>query len=69
MAWRNHNRWLKFAGMAALTGVVATGALVARTERRRRAYTPDEVRARLHERLTDAEHGGQQGETTVSSDR
>jgi hypothetical protein len=38
-------------GLAAITGVAATGVLVARAERRRRAYTPEEIRARLRERL------------------
>ncbi len=37
--------------MASVVGVVATGALVARDERQRRAYTPDEVRDRLRERM------------------
>jgi hypothetical protein len=40
----------KLLGLAGLAGVVATGALVARGERRRRAYTPEDVRARLHQR-------------------
>jgi hypothetical protein len=56
MPGRNRNRWLKLAGLAAAAGVAATGALVARDERRRRAYTPDEVRTRLRERLAEAEH-------------
>ena len=38
----------KWVGLAGLAGVAATGAAVARDERRRRAYTPDEVRERLH---------------------
>ncbi|HYN28361.1 MAG TPA: hypothetical protein VES95_00615 [Dermatophilaceae bacterium] len=42
--------WWKLAGLAGAAGVVATGAVVARAERRRRAYTPDEVRDRLHAR-------------------
>ena len=42
--------WWKVAGLAGLAGVAATGVVVARAERRRRAYTPEEVRARLHER-------------------
>ena len=42
-------RW-KWLGLAGLAGVAASGVLVARQERQRRAYTPDEVRARLHER-------------------
>jgi hypothetical protein len=49
------NRAWKIVGLAGLVGVVATGALVARNERERRAYTPDEVRDRLHERLRAAE--------------
>jgi hypothetical protein len=44
----------KAVGLAGIVGVAATGAVVARAERRRRAYTPDEVRARLHARHTEA---------------
>ena len=51
------NRVWKFAGIAGFVGVVATGALVARNERDRRAYTPDEVRDRLQERLEEAQGG------------
>jgi len=40
----------KLLGLAGLAGVAATGAVVARDERQRRALTPDDVRARLHER-------------------
>jgi hypothetical protein len=43
-------RWWKILGLAAFAGVAATGVVVARAERRRRAYTPDEIRARLRER-------------------
>jgi len=43
-------RWWKVLGVAGFAGVAATGVLVARSERRRQAYTPDEVRARLHAR-------------------
>ena len=42
-------------GLAGLAGVAATGVVVARSERKRRAYTPDEVRDRLHQRVTEAE--------------
>jgi hypothetical protein len=38
-------------GVAGLAGVAATGAILARDQRRRAQLTPDEVRARLHERL------------------
>jgi hypothetical protein len=40
----------KLLGLAGLAGVAATGAVLARDERQRRACTPDDVRARLHER-------------------
>ena len=53
------NRMWKIVGLAGLVGVVATGALVASNERERRAYSPDEVRDRLQERLRAAE--GDQG--------
>lgn len=46
-------------GVAALAGVAAGGVLVARDERRRAAYTPDEVRERLHARLARAEGAGE----------
>jgi hypothetical protein len=38
-------------GVAGLAGVAATGAILARDQRRRAQLTPDEVRTRLHERL------------------
>jgi hypothetical protein len=47
-------RWWKILGLAGLAGVAATGAVIARSERRRRAYTPDEIRDRLHDRLAEA---------------
>jgi hypothetical protein len=40
----------KIVGLAGLAGVAATGVVVARNERKRRAYTPEQVRAKLHER-------------------
>ncbi|MBJ8341436.1 MULTISPECIES: hypothetical protein [Antrihabitans] len=45
---------LKLAGLAGAVGVVATGVVVARNERARRAYTPDEVREQLHARYARA---------------
>ncbi len=47
-------RWWKVLGLAGLAGVAATGAVTVRAERRRRAYTPEEVRSRLHERAAEA---------------
>ena len=55
------SRVWKIAGIAGLVGVVATGALVARNERERRAYTPDEVRDRLRSRLAEAERAAATG--------
>ncbi len=46
-------RWLKMLGLAALTGVAATGVVIIRDQRRRGAYTPAEVRDRLHARLAE----------------
>ena len=43
-------QWWKWLGVAGMAGVAATGVVVARNERQRRAYSPDDVRARLHER-------------------
>jgi hypothetical protein len=48
-------RWWKILGLAGLAGVAATGVAIARAERRRRAYTPEEIRARLHQRAEEAE--------------
>jgi hypothetical protein len=44
-------RWWKLLGLAGILGVAAGGAVIARDERARRAYTPEEIRARLHERV------------------
>jgi hypothetical protein len=44
----------KLLGLAGVVGVAAGGVLVARDQRRRRAYTPDEIRDRLHQRLAEA---------------
>ena len=46
-------RWYKVLGLAAFAGVAATGAVIIRDQRRRSAYTPDEVRDRLHARLAE----------------
>ncbi|MCK0173009.1 MULTISPECIES: hypothetical protein [Mycobacteriaceae] len=47
------NVW-KWVGLAGVAGVVTGGALVARDQRRRKAYTADDIRARLHQRLDQA---------------
>jgi hypothetical protein len=43
-------RLWKLLGLAGLAGVAAGSAVLARNERQRRAYTPDDVRERLRER-------------------
>ncbi|WP_072687674.1 hypothetical protein [Rhodococcus marinonascens] len=45
-------QWWKLVGLAGAVGVAATGVVAVRADRQRKAYTPDEVRARLHERYT-----------------
>jgi hypothetical protein len=51
---RSNGKWWKVLGLASVVGVAATGVVIARAERRRRAYTPDEVRDRLRTRLAEA---------------
>jgi hypothetical protein len=46
--------------LAGVAGVAATGVAVARSQRQRNAYTPDEVRARLLERASQAGVDSQQ---------
>lgn len=45
----------KALGCAGLAGVAATGAIIARNQRKRAQLTPDEVRERLRQRLAEAE--------------
>jgi hypothetical protein len=50
--WEDHRVKLwKWLGVAGLAGVAATGVVVARDQRQRTHMSPDDVRARLHERL------------------
>ncbi|GIJ24071.1 hypothetical protein [Micromonospora lutea] len=51
---RRRMRWWKVLGLAGLAGVAASGVVIARAERRRRAYTPEEIRARLRDRYAEA---------------
>jgi hypothetical protein len=61
---RQRMRWWKVLGLAGLAGVAASGVVIARAERRRRAYTPEEVRDRLRER-----HAKAAGAATPADDR
>ncbi|GAA2693494.1 MULTISPECIES: hypothetical protein [Actinosynnema] len=46
-------RFWRLVGLAGVAGVAATGVVVARAERKRRAYTPDEIRERLHAKAAE----------------
>lgn len=64
----------KLLGLAGLAGVAATGAVLARNERQRRAYSPDDVRTRLHERHAslaspEAEQPGPASPTELTAGR
>jgi hypothetical protein len=61
--WPNGRTW-KILGLASFAGVAATGVVIVRAERRRRAYTPDEIRDRLHERVSELD-----GQDSASQDR
>jgi hypothetical protein len=57
----------KWIGLAGAAGVVAGGALVVRDQRKRRAYTPDEIRSRLHQRLDESDAEGAQSRPDAES--
>jgi hypothetical protein len=58
-------RW-KLLGLAGVAGVAATGAVVARQRRESVEYSPEELRAKLHERLGQSQNGN--GPTAHSGD-
>jgi hypothetical protein len=60
-------RWWKAVGLAGVAGVAATGVVIARRERARRALTPEEVRDRLHQRYAAVAGAG--GEDQHPPDR
>ena len=62
-------RW-KLLGLAGLTGVAATGVVVARKRRAHNDYDPDELRDRLHRRLAEIspEDGGSPADPDVARD-
>ncbi|WP_433207679.1 hypothetical protein ACQP1G_22450 [Nocardia sp. CA-107356] len=62
-------RWWKAVGLAGAAGVVATGVVIVRAERRRRAYTPDQVREQLHERFAQATSAQTAAEHTAPGSR
>jgi hypothetical protein len=44
----------KVLGLAGLAGVAAAGVIITREQRQRTQLAPEEIRARLHERLEQA---------------
>lgn len=63
-------RWWKVLGLAGLAGVAASGAVIARDQRQRSNYSPDEVRSRIHERAEEAlahEEGAPEGSADPAS--
>jgi hypothetical protein len=50
-------RLWKWLGLAGIVSVAATGVVIARAERQRRAYTADDIRARLLARHAQAVGG------------
>jgi hypothetical protein len=55
--------WWKLFGLAGVVGVAATGVVIARAERRRRAYTPPEIHERLRTRYAESMEGGNPSRT------
>ena len=45
----------KWVGLAGVAGVAASGAIIARDQRKRTQLTPEEVRDRLRERLDESQ--------------
>jgi hypothetical protein len=65
-------RWWKVLGLAGFAGVTATGVVIVRAERSRRAATPEEIREQLHTRLAQAEAqepGAAAGAAPAAQDR
>ncbi len=46
-------KWWKVVGLAGVVGVAATGVVIARRERQRRSFTPEQVRDRLQARYAE----------------
>jgi len=61
--------WTKALGLAGILGLAATGAVVAREERKRRAYSADEIRDRLQERYAEIGDEARQEATEAWRDR
>ena len=62
--------WWKLLGLAGVGGVAATGAIIARDQRQRAQLSPDDVRARLQQRLAEAQasEGAPSGDAPAAGD-
>ena len=62
-------RW-KLLGLAGVAGVAATGVVVARKRREHQEMDPDELRDRLHRRLSEIspEDGGSPADPDLARD-
>jgi len=56
----------KWLGLAGAAGVAATGVVVARKRRAQRDYDPEQLRAKLHERLAEVRAGERAAEPAGS---
>ena len=61
-------QWWKVLGLAGLAGVAASGAVIARDQRQRNAYSPDEVRSKIHERAEEALVNEADAETAAAAE-
>jgi hypothetical protein len=59
----------KLIGVAGLAGVAATGVAVTRKRRAQQHYDPDELRAKLHERLDTIAGDPDAGQRTTAPRR
>lgn len=55
----------KWLGLAGIAGVAATGVIIARDQRRRAQMSPEQVRARLHERYDQVRARAAGGDTAT----
>jgi len=65
------NLW-KVLGLAGVAGVAAAGVIIAQEQRQRAQLSPEEIRARLHERLEqapEATDGGAEPDPAVSASK
>ena len=57
----------KALGVAGLAGVAATGVTITRDQRQRSQLTPEEIRARLHQRVAETETAGKADQDSTES--